>query len=151
MDSSESIPLPYVKGMTLWVRETWMECVNCGTPNYRATVNKPRQCSGCDESLGRWIPSLHMSRWASRITLEISDVRVERLQDISAKDILAEGAVERPHFDQYLGKMPVSAFDGKAYVDLRSLWAAGWESIYGKGSWNLNPYVWVLSFRRIKP
>ena len=78
-------------------------------------------------------------------------MKVERLQDISAKDIIAEGAVNRPHEDQHFGKMPVSQFDGKAYVDLRSLWSAGWESIHGKGSWAKNEYVWAIEFRRIKP
>lgn len=149
MDSSESIPLPYVKGMTLWVRETWMECVNCGTPNYRATVNKPRQCSGCDESLGRWIPSLHMSRWASRITLEISDVRVERLQEISEEDAKAEGVAIKTDAKiaaEFL-KLKGDNTWGPAKLEFWHLW----ESLYGKGAWEKNPWLWVLSFRRIKP
>jgi hypothetical protein len=95
-----------------------------------------------------WKPSIHMPKWASRITLEITNVRVERLHSISAKDIIAEGAVLRPHHDQYLGKMPVSAFDKKAYPDLRSLWAHGWNGIYK--NWKDNPYVWVVEFKRVQ-
>lgn len=90
-----------------------------------------------------------MPKKFSRITLEITNVRVDRLQDISAKDIIAEGAVDRPHNDQHFGKMPVSAFDGMAYTDLRSLWAAGWEKINGKGSWTQNPWVWVIEFKKL--
>lgn len=92
-------------------------------------------------------PSIHMPRWASRITLEVTAVRVELLQDISAIDIVSEGAVERAHNDQF-GHNPVSRFDGKVYLDLRSLWRAGWESINGPDSWAANPWVWVVEFRR---
>ena len=96
-------------------------------------------------------PSIHMPRWASRITLEITGVRVERLHGISAKDIIAEGAVARAHDDQF-GHNPVSAFDGKVYLDLKSLWAAGWNKINGKKpgcAWKDNPWVWIIEFRKI--
>lgn len=76
-------------------------------------------------------------------------MRVERLQQIIAKDILAEGAVSRPHDDQF-GHNPVSAFDGCVYLDLISLWAKGWDSINAKRApWSSNPYVWVVEFKRI--
>lgn len=100
---------------------------------------------------GRWKkrPSIFMPRWASRITLDIIRVRVQRLQDISGKDILAEGAVLRAHDDQF-GHNPVSAFDGKVYLDLISLWAAGWDKINGKTHpWKSNPWVWILEFQKI--
>jgi hypothetical protein len=139
---------PYGRpGDELWVREAfcddWKESRGIV---YRADGGFDADMfdAGC-----RWRPSIHMPRAASRITLRITDVRVERLQDISAKDILAEGAVDRPHVDQF-GRNPVSAFDGKVYMDLRSLWACGWESINGKGSWAANPWLWVLSFERVK-
>jgi hypothetical protein len=90
-----------------------------------------------------------MPRWACRLVLEVSAVRVERLQEISAKDILAEGAVLRAHDDQF-GHTPVSAFDGMCYMDLKSLWAAGWDSINAKRApWASNPFVWVITFRRL--
>jgi len=86
-------------------------------------------------------PSIYMPRWASRITLEIIDVRVERLQDISEEDAIAEGvtwfssgAVECPGMPE----TPIDAY--------RSLW----EKINGSGSWDLNPWVWCISIRRIE-
>lgn len=142
-------------GMHLWVRETWK-------PTGLLAFNKPSETQACgrfayaadDSQASRdanipWRPSIHMPRWASRITLEITAVRIQRLWDISAADILAEGAVDRPHEDKYLGKMPVSAFDGKAYPDLKSLWGHGWEQIYGKGSWTQNPWVAAITFKRV--
>lgn len=83
-----------------------------------------------------WKPSIHMPRWASRLTLELTDVRVERLQEISEEDADAEGVeVEWPyHQGNYSG-------DGH-----RSAFRVLWESIFGDGSWNSNPWVWVLTF-----
>ena len=78
------------------------------------------------------VPPIHMPRWASRITLEITNVRVERLQQISVQDALAEG-VQRE--GEYLD-MPRMAY--------KSLW----EQINGAGSWDANPFVWVIEFRR---
>lgn len=91
-----------------------------------------------------------MPRALSRITLEIESVRVERLHDITAKDILAEGAVLRPHEVDGLGKCPVSAFDGCCYPDLRSVWASGWAKINGVDSWKANPWVWVIEFSAVR-
>jgi hypothetical protein len=133
-------------GDRLYVRETWSCMERDPIPGcevaYKADLN-----GGTSQVWEPWKPSIHMPRWASRITLEITGVRVERVHDISAKDIIAEGAVERPHHDQHLGKMPVSAFDKKAYPDLRSLWAHGWNGIYK--NWKDNPWVWVVEFKRI--
>lgn len=93
----------------------------------------------------KWRPSIFMPRWASRLTLEVTGVRVERLQDITAPDVVAEGAVERDHHNTY-----VSAFDGKAYLDLQSLWAAGWDAINAKrATWASNPWVAVVTFKRL--
>lgn len=78
----------------------------------------------------RWRPSIHMPRWASRITLEITGVRVERLQDISEPDAKSEGA------DNINGEYA----EGFAVL---------WESINGPGSWDANPWVWVVEFRNV--
>lgn len=81
--------------------------------------------------------SIHMPRWASRITLEITGVRVERLHDISDKDCFAEGLQQAVDNGQLGG-------DGSVRGEYRALW----ESINGKDSWSLNPWVWVIEFQR---
>ena len=80
--------------------------------------------------------SIFMPRWASRITLEITDVRVERLRNISDEDALAEG-VYPTKTGLYLGAARL------AYGEL-------WDQINGPGAWGLNPWVWVLTFRRVE-
>lgn len=85
-------------------------------------------------------PSIHMPRWASRILLEITGIRVERLQDISEEDARAEGC-EVPAI--IYPDEPHSAY---SYVEQYRLL---WESINGPGSWDANPWVWCISFRRI--
>jgi hypothetical protein len=137
---------PYgVPGDRLWVRETWahdgpdLETVRTRHedmlpggdsygPYYRATEIAP------DTLL--WRPSIFMPRWASRITLEITDVRVERLQDISEADALAEGVTHS-----------LSHPAGRTAAENYS-WL--WDDINGEGAWASNPWVWVLTFKRIE-
>ncbi len=94
----------------------------------------------------RWRPSIHMPRWASRITLEITGVRVERLQDISEDDAKAEGCF--PEFECN----PESFIGGSSIPE--STYRIGykhlWELINGFGSWALNQWVWVIEFRMVK-
>ena len=78
-------------------------------------------------------PSIHMPRWACRTVLEITDVRVERLQAISEADALAEGVLVHPD----------------AETGARMEYFALWESLHGVGSWGKNPWVWVLTFREV--
>jgi hypothetical protein len=95
---------------------------------------------------GRWRPSIHMPRWASRITLEITDVRVERLQDISEADAVAEGCKPiRPELmlDGLIVRPGRSAVEEFRLV---------WEQIHGHGggSWEKNPWVWVIGFKKLE-
>lgn len=91
---------------------------------------------------GAWRPSIHMPRWASRITLEITDVRVERLNSISQSDAIAEGA---PPSHRSIDA--VSQQFG--YPDFsRSWFGQTWGHIYGDESWQANPWVWVIEFKR---
>jgi hypothetical protein len=83
----------------------------------------------------RWRPSIHMPRWASRITLEITGIRIERLQDISEADAIAEGVKNSLH-------LPGGRFARENYEHL-------WWTINGDGSWEKNPWVWVIEFQRI--
>lgn len=151
------IPLPYGKpGDRLWVRETW--CLKEDPYNaegnhdktcvhYRADGYKVRAVDGDGFQLWNkdnseaspWRPSIHMPRWASRITLEITSVRVERLQDISIDDAIAEGVFQG--FDPP---------DGHGFrSEARNLYRELWESINGPGSWDANPFVWVIEFKRV--
>lgn len=102
-----------------------------------------------------WRPSIHMPRWASRITLEITDIRVERLQEISEADAEAEGAAFTcpqcgNDLDDEHGTEVHAACDdpdmGSHGEGFRRIWTA----INGSGSWDANPFVWCLSFRRIE-
>ncbi|MCU6666129.1 hypothetical protein [Silvania hatchlandensis] len=140
-------------GDRIWVRETWAEA-GAGAPDlklYRA--NYPAHVPSHYENVPRaedirWTPSIHMPRWASRILLEISDVRVERLNSISEEDARAEGVPPAgdllPDYpDTYL--TPAGDF-ATAKVAFQRLW----QSIYGEESWQANPWVWVITFRRIE-
>ena len=122
----------------LWVRETW--ALDPRAPEgsevavYRATDKAAREKS--------WRPSIYMPRWASRLTLEVVGVRVERLHAITDADILAEGVtveLAREHCP------------GVQIATPRGAWAACWNRINGKrpgAAWAANPWVWVIEFRR---
>lgn len=89
-----------------------------------------------------------MPRWASRITLEITRVRVERLQDISRADAKAEGCHHDDPCDHKRQSCDEIGCEGPDYrVGFRNLW----ESINGPDSWDANPWVWVVEFRRVTP
>lgn len=142
---------PYgIPGDRLWVRETWFDNMasddgdEANTPSrcvYRANGEFIDQFP--EEYMeGKWTPSIHMPRWASRITLEVVAVRVERLQEISGFDLTAEGF---PPDDE--GPMR----DGcrLTLAGRRQVFAGLWEEINGADSWSANPWVWVVEFKRI--
>ncbi|QCZ30198.1 hypothetical protein [Leclercia adecarboxylata] len=87
---------------------------------------------------GAWRPSIHMPRWACRILLEITNVRVERLNDISEADAQAEGVTPSTH-----QITPPEAVYRVGFGDI-------WRSIYGEESWEGNPWVWVVEFKRVQ-
>ncbi|MFN3376338.1 MAG: hypothetical protein ACK40S_07290 [Burkholderiaceae bacterium] len=91
----------------------------------------------------RWRPSIHMPRWASRITLEVTGVRVERLQDISEADAIAEGC--RPIRPEIVLDGLVTRTGRSAVDEYRQLW----QSIHGPESWAANPWVWAIEFKRV--
>lgn len=99
------------------------------------------------------VPSIFMPRWASRITLEITGVRVERLNDISEADAVAEGIAydhsEDGLFYYVKGLMRETAIDSREHRPAIQCYAKLWGHINGAGSWDLNPWVWCIEFKRI--
>ncbi|VGI89235.1 hypothetical protein [Klebsiella pneumoniae] len=140
-----SIICPHGKpGDRIWVRETWARYnidQNSHDIAYRATTpaDWPEE--------GRWRPSIHMPRWASRILLEITDVRVERLNAISEEDARAEGIIDGGCLN--CGE-PEPCGCANPEPDATDAFAYLWQSIYGQENWNANPWVWVISFERIE-
>jgi len=132
-------------GDRLWVRETWAVGHNADhlKPSEMDVGGWRIHYAASEERGGLlWRPSIHMPRWASRITLDVTGVRVERLQDISEADAVAEGA---PSADLASGRECIFPHQGTHRWGFRLLW----ESINGAGSWDANPWVWVLEFRRV--
>ena len=120
-------------GDRLWVRETWARYnidQNSHDMAYRATIpdDWPKE--------GRWRPSIHMPRWASRITLEITGVRVERLHAITLGDICKE--------------LGCGLYDFRPATYGFKVWEELWQSIYGADSWQANPWVWGVEFKRVE-
>lgn len=144
-DGSTMSLCPYGQpGTKLWVRETWAvpHRYDGHGPSNIPVLGVRTHYAATEERGGlRWRPSIHMPRWASRITLEITGVRVERLHDISEADAMAEGVNVHP---DHHGKPRTSIYSPvQAYRAL-------WESINGQGSWAVNPWVWVISFHRLE-
>lgn len=157
--TGELVPIPvncpYGKpGDRLWVRETWYcdhfevmrgpylkpddldigEAIDDGTLVYAADGLTPYEA---DQPV--WKPSIHMPRWVSRILLEITHVHVERLQDISNEQAIAEGVKSA---EQDIDP------DGNDYSPYE-LFGGLWTMINGMDSWNANPWVWVVEFKRV--
>ncbi len=152
-----AIPCPYGQpGNRLWVRENFRPIYpqdltyNNGQPieyDYAATYKHGDRLGDFLGIKPKWKPSIHMPRAASRITLEITGVRVERLQDITADDSMAEGIVRLPDGGY------AADTDGRHYHAASAWYSYGslWEAINGPGSWEANPWVWVVEFKRVKP
>lgn len=129
-------PCPYGKvGDRLWVRETWADLRPYNGIAYKADVSKTGIVT-------KWKPSIHMPRWASRITLEITGVRVERVQEITKQDIWNEGVTESDVIGDSHG----------AYESWHRPFIRLWDSINKKRGfgWDVNPWCWVIEFKRIE-
>lgn len=141
----KAIRCPYGQpGDRLWVRETFSDdwCEYGHPVQYRADGELD---SDMFDAGVKWRPSIHMPRWASRITLEVTGVRVERLQDISEADARAEGALECDPVSGREVLLAGASQRGSFVLHYRDIW----ESINGAGSWATNPWVWVIEFRRL--
>lgn len=152
-------------GDRIWVRETFQGPLfdydlmdsYCKDPTpfekpefcaYKADgVPAPEFYDADDELHCCWRPSIHMPRWASRILLEITDVRVERLNAISEEDARAEGIIDGGCLN--CGE-PEPCGCANPEPDATDAFAYLWQSIYGQENWNANPWVWVISFKRVE-
>lgn len=174
VNSGDYMNCPYGKpGDRLWVRETWQyydwteegePCIRFsadnattwpepGTEDWANKLVDVWEILSRDENYSidnrardrRWRPSIHMPRWASRIMLEITGVRIERLADISKDDAMAEGIVLQTD-----GGFGLSDSTHYNFCDPTDSYASLWESINGAGSWFANPWVWVVEFKRVQ-
>ena len=137
-------PVPICPGDILWVRETW----RWKTPSvleetkyiYRADIHP------ADETEQKWRPSIHMPKDAARIFLRVTDVRVERLQDITNADCVSEGAVKRPN----MTKRGDLILHNRYRKEFGELWDRTIKPTdLDRYGWDANPWVWVYSFERI--
>ncbi len=168
--ASDPWPCPYgVPGDRLWVREAW-KALRVEVPRKRPVVSVQykasldvRQAVWFEDDLlprdrqltGRWKPSIHMPRWASRILLEVKRVWVERVQDISEEDARVEGI---SCHDEQVGKhfnlqTVYAAFPDKrgGFASAREAFECLWDSINTKRGfgWDSNPWVWCVEFERV--
>jgi hypothetical protein len=165
-------PLPYGKpGDRLWVREAWsIEMLGAfGTDKgYDRTYELRFRADDAEREIhvapgepdpyiklydsqrGAWRPSIHMPRWASRILLEVVIVRVERLQAISGVDVLAEG-VKRDRAGGHFIDGTDARYTAAVGAPASDAFSALWESINGAGSWDANPWCWVIEFQWVSP
>lgn len=150
-------------GDRLWVKETWQPRASARAVGWEVTYaadgsvffhdvdRVPGSWKFPKAAAIGWVTPLFMPRWASRLTLEVTGVRVERLNAISEEDAKAEG-VER--FDtgwrDYSSERPGEP-TGACFAEARDSFRTLWESINGEGSWESNPWVWVVDFRRATP
>ncbi|SBH41606.1 morphogenetic protein [Klebsiella pneumoniae] len=154
-------PCPFgAVGDRIWVREAFRvhsRATDVATLVYKAsernswteqTRRVPVAVCNKPATPEKWTPSLHMPRWASRILLEITDVRVERLNAISEEDATAEGV---PPAGSLLPDYPGTFLTPKGdFATAKVAFQRLWESIYGEESWKANGWVWVISFKRIE-
>ena len=134
-------------GDRLWVRETFRlydsdECPHadfpCGCPKNGTPLYKASHDCGDGE---KWKPSIHMPRKAARLFLEITNIRIERLNDITSEDAKAEGFDYSTH---------PSAIQMGYAIGAKTNFRVTWEQIYGQNEWNKNPWVWVVEFKVIQ-
>jgi len=133
-------------GDRLWMRETWaVMAMSESTIDiwYKAsdikdhlTLPNSSERAKYYTEVGSWRPSIHMPRWASRITLEITEIRVERLQEITEEDAKAEGCVKQIK-------------DGLIFDSAIHEYSWLWDSLNAKYPWESNPWVWVISFKGV--
>lgn len=150
-------------GERLWIRETWMPGYSheadhekgpqvsllyradnteqrVAAPSYELAERWDRDFSEDGDHPPNWRPSIHMPRWACRLVLEVTGVRVERLHGISDQDCIAEGCAG--------GHDSIPNYRYNALPSEHFRWL--WNSINGPDAWDANPWVWVVEFKRLE-
>ena len=141
---------PYQIGDILWVRETWQTTWNENKKSWDTIYKADGGYWIDDDGIMKWKPSIYMPKKRARIFLEVTNIRVQRLQEISEEDAIAEGIkktwinddIKQCKFKNYIndGKGSKSAID--SFISL-------WKKINGEDSWNVNPWVWVYEFKQV--
>ena len=151
---------PYgIPGDFLWMRECWaasqrldrlpphkLEFLTANRDFPKSTVYyRADSYDGVNPLRGKWRPSIFMPRWASRITLEVTDVKAERVQAITPDDALAEGCPDNALHAEHRGAVPPHRIGPVAWF------AELWDSINAKRGfgWDANPWVWVVEFKEV--
>lgn len=159
LDSHDELPYyfqnaaiigPYQPGDVLWVREQYCETSpeyldkTSGLPfGYKASAKGPDADEVMKEFGWKWKPSIHMPKDACRLFLEITEVRVERIQGITANDARAEGIMREGNY--YMNYNAGICNLHRPSISFETLW----KNINGADSWNENPFVWAITFKRI--
>ena len=142
---------PYQIGDILWVRETWQTTWNENKKSWDTIYKADGGYWIDDDGIMKWKPSIYMPKEAARIFLEVSNVRVERLKDISEEDAIEEG-IEIIHYAENI--LPVFRNyllkEKKGTLNPRLSFRTLWEKINGEDSWNANPWVWVYEFKVVE-
>ena len=154
-DCSGTIEINHLPGSRIWVRETWGPCE--GGVCYAAS-----ELPGVKPDDGKWRPSIFMPRWASRITLEVTEVRMQRLQEINNEDAKAEGIPHAaPHRhgsmgivrEWHPGQITPDPYAKRHNTGINDCWICAfrdlWNSINGPGAWEKDPWVWAYTFKQI--
>jgi len=146
-DTDRVLACPYGQpGDRLWVRETWCHAWDDERDQWSDPERYHYRADGIevvhvdDGERSPWCPSIHMPRRACRLLLEITDVRVERLQAISEADAIAEGLTQTKAGGWLPGPCDHPEW---AFHQL-------WNQVYGESSWDSNPWVWAITFKRIE-
>lgn len=133
--------IPYASGDLLWVRETWRP-VHSGDPARGAQYRADMPDGWRDQTL--WRPGIHMFRWASRLTLEVTGVKVERLQEISEEDAIAEGV--QPLNGKFVGCFSVPGTGALSGSSGSECYLRFWNVLHGRGPSDTNPWVVAITF-----
>lgn len=169
VDYHYSTPIGF--GDRLWVRETYLPDPPSDDPSWGDNVCSYVEWSGCgsrvsdvprplrdsafciyradpmwDDCPMVWRPSIHMPRWASHVTLTVTDVRVERLQDISEADAVAEGCFKGKASGRVFANETSMHLGGDEWANARDWYADLWDQINGPGAWDANPWVAAYTF-----